>query len=71
MKEADIRAKTKEELLQYSKELHYRVRDLEKEKDSLLKESTKDKQEDLKKYQQFLKKLKIIKEKSIMGKSCA
>jgi spore coat protein CotH len=50
--------------------LHYRVKDLEKEKESLLKEATKDKEEDLKKYQNFLKKLKVIKEKSFIGKSC-
>lgn len=31
-KETDVKAKTKEQLLQYSKELHYRVKDLEKEK---------------------------------------
>lgn len=54
----------------YSKELQFKVKDLEKEKDSILKEATKDKQEDLKKYQDFLKKLRVIKEKSLMGKSC-
>jgi len=58
-------------LLQYSKELNYRIKDLENEKASILQESTKEKQEDLKKYQDFLKKLKVIKEKSMLGKSCA
>lgn len=71
LKQADVKAKTKDELLQYSKELHYRIKDLQKEKECLLKEATKDKEEDLKKYQNFLKKLKIIKEKSFVGKSCA
>ena len=46
-----MKAKTKEELVQFSKELQYKVTDLEKEKESILKDATKDKQEDLKKYQ--------------------
>ena len=41
----DIIAKTKEELLQYSKELNYRIKDLEKEKACIIKETTKGKQE--------------------------
>lgn len=56
-----MKAKTKEELLQYSKELNYRIKDLENEKASIIKESTKEKQDELKKYQDFLKRLKTIK----------
>ena len=45
MKENEIRGMSKEELLQVSKELTYKVKDLEKEKESILKEATKDKQD--------------------------
>ena len=41
----DIIAKTKEELLQYSKELNYRIKDLVKEKACIIKETTKGKQD--------------------------
>ena len=54
-------------MLQYSKELNYRVKDLEKEKEDLMKETTKDKELELKKYMNVLNKLKIIKENSRIG----
>lgn len=54
-------------MLQYSKELNYKVKDLEKEKDDLMKETTKDKELELKKYMNVLNKLKIIKENSRIG----
>ena len=53
--------------MQYSKELNYRVKDLEKEKEDLMKETTKDKELELKKYMNVLNKLKIIKENSRIG----
>lgn len=70
-KDVEVKLKTKEELLQYSKELNYRVKDLEKEKEDILKETNKEKDAELKKYQDFLKKLKGIKEKSRIAKSFA
>lgn len=63
-----MKSKTMEEMCHYSKELKYRIKDLEKEKEDYLKTSTKEKESDLKKYQELLKSVKIIKEKSILGK---
>ena len=63
--------KTKEDFLQYSKELNYRIADLEKEKNDLVKSSTKDKEKEMKKYMNVLNKLKIIKDNSRMGQSFA
>ena len=63
--------KTKEDFLQYSKELNYRIADLEKEKNDLVKSSTKDKEMEMKKYMNVLNKLKIIKDNSRMGQSFA
>lgn len=63
--------KTKEDFLQYSKELNYRIADLEKEKSDLVKSSTKDKEMEMKKYMNVLNKLKIIKDNSRMGQSFA
>jgi hypothetical protein len=42
-KDVEVKLKTKEELVQYSKELNYRVKDLEKEKEDILKETNKEK----------------------------
>lgn len=58
-------------MLQYSKELNYRIKDLEKEKEDIMKETNKEKETEMRKYQDVLKKLRSIKETSRMGKSFA
>lgn len=58
-----------EELLQYSKELNYRIQDLEKEKEDILKLAHKEKDIELKNYNHFLKWFKTFKAKCTCGRS--
>jgi hypothetical protein len=71
LRDPEVKDKSKEELVQYSKELNYRIQDLEKEKEDILKSSTKHQQVELKKYQDVLRQLRNIKEASRIGKCCA
>jgi hypothetical protein len=70
-RDPEVKEKSKEELLQYSKELNYRIRDLEKDKEDILKATNRDQQTQLKKYQDILRQFRSIKEGRRTGNICA